>query len=291
MKAHPLLLAALICGRVSAARAQQHEHATFARLDSAAADFVARARTATIRYHDRSAAIADGYHQVGPDLPAMGEHWLNIAFILSDTLDPTHPPVLIYVSSPNGPVLAGLAYTRLLGARDQYPDFPRGRHAWHDHSGFIEDEALPTSHVRHSPNADTARTRLGILHLWTGVKNPAGEWTADNWALPFARAGLRTPRESDGAARALALAADSGRYYLDVFTSVGRLEQGDVERVRAVLVAMGDSVRHIAGAGGELSAEQIEALESAWRGLWPQIGNALSPAEAGRMNELKKLWW
>jgi hypothetical protein len=292
MRALAVLFAALVALAGREAGAQEHVHGCDTCVDSAAASFIARARVATARYRDRSIAIADGYHRVGPELPAMGEHWLNIAFILADTLDAAHPPVLIYVSSPKGPVLAGLAYTRLLGRGDRYPDFPRGLHAWHDHSGFVEDEALPMTHVGHSASADDARTRLGILHLWTEVANPAGEWTADNWALPFVRAGLRRSGESEMAARAVALAVDSGRYYLDVFTSVGRLDSGEVERVGAVLVAAGGEVRKITGPNaGDLGSEKAHSLELLWRGLWPAVARVISGEAAARVEELRTLWW
>src|SRR5690349_18122041 len=227
MSRHRVVALILTALPLTNAHAQAHAHHPMSLSDTgtAAARFVADARASTLRYRDRSVAIADGYRQVGPELPAMGEHWLNIGLVLADSLDVAHPPVLIYVSSPDGPVLAGVAYTRLLGPDDVYPDFPRGLHAWHDHSGFIEDEALPTAHVRHAAVASPPeRTRLGILHLWSGVENPAGMWTADNWALPFARAGLRPARQSDAAARALALAADSGRYVVDVLARVGQLD-------------------------------------------------------------------
>jgi hypothetical protein len=276
------------------ARAQAHAHqpTSVSAADTAATRFVADARAATQRYRDRSVAIADGYRQVGPELPAMGEHWLNIGLVLADTLDVAHPPVLIYVSSPDGPVLAGAAYTRLLGPDDGYPDFPRGLHAWHDHSGFVEDEALPTAHVRHAAVASPERTRLGILHLWMGVENPAGAWTADNWALPFARAGLLPPRRSDAAARALALAADSGRYVADVLARVGLLDSARIASMRAIMdTAAVEAVEIAPLERGKLTTEQLDLLEAIWRGVWPRIESTLPEEAVHRLADVRALWW
>jgi hypothetical protein len=287
------VLAALVClpaGRLFG----QHgtTHMSLAIADTEAARFIAAARAGTARYHDRSIAIADGYREVGPALPAMGEHWLNIALILADTVDAARPPVLIYVSSPAGPVLAGAAYTRLLTQADSYPDFPRGRNAWHDHSGFVDDEALPTHHTsEHGAQGVPNGTRLGILHLWMWERNPAGDWSADNWALPFVRAGAHAPGGADMAARALVLASDSGRYFTDVFSTVGQLDPSEASNLRSVLAAAAMSARSAIGVDGALPAPVVMRLGAIWESLWPRIESVLPPAARARVAELHRLWW
>lgn len=278
------------------AKAHPQGHAHGSAMDSAAARFVAAARAGTVRYRDRLLAIADGYRQVGPELPGMGEHWLNVRLVLADTLDPAHPPVLIYVSSPNGPVLAGAAYTRLLGPGDPYPDFPRGLGAWHDHSGFIEDEALPMAHQhRHAPAPQGVAgtgTRLGMLHLWTGVENPAGAWTPDNWALPFVRAGLSGPLRPNVAGMALALSADSGRYYLDVLSRVGRLDSSEAVSVRTILAAAAADVRLVTSRADDLGSDRdLGRLEQIWRRVGDQVGLAVSAPARSRLEDVSELWW
>lgn len=262
--------------------------------DSTAARFVADARTGTLRYRDRAVAIADGYHKVGPELPSMGEHWLNIGLILADSVDAARPPILIYVQTPDGPVLAGAAYTRLLGPGDEYPDAPVGRQAWHEHSGFLDDEALPMHHGTEGSahqHSVLNGTRLGILHLWMWEANPAGAWVADNWALPFVRAGTRPPERVDAAARALALAADSGRYYLDVLGTVGRLDSAKVEQLRAILSAATAQVRAIPLAPGKKpTPAQLEALRSAWAALWRSIEATVTPESLARVRPLEESW-
>ena len=73
---------------------------------------LAPARRAIARAH---AAIADGFRPVGVEFPAMGEHWVNLARVMADTLDPAMPPVLIYVMVNGKPQLGGVAFTDLLG--------------------------------------------------------------------------------------------------------------------------------------------------------------------------------
>lgn len=287
MKARTFACVAMLLSMSARQLPGQHAmaHMTAASADSEAARFIAAARAGTARYRDRSLAIADGYRQVGPDLPAMGEHWLNIALILADSVDPTRPAVLIYVSSPTGPVLAGVAYTRLLSPADSFPDFPRGLRAWHDHSGFIDDEALPTHHAgQHgAPNG----TRLGILHLWTGERNAAGDWMPDNWALPFVRIGSQAPAASAAAARALVLASDSGRYFLDVLSAVGRLDAREATQLRSVLAAASREARQASGSPGP----DVVRLSKIWESLWPDVENCLTPAARARVGEVRRLWW
>ena len=292
-KGSSLYAGLLAIGLVNVARAQLlGPNDTRATSDSAATRFIAEARAGTAKYRDRAVAIADGYHMVGPDLPSMGEHWLNIALILADTVDAARPPVLIYVASPTGPVLAGAAYTRMLTPVQSYPDFPSGLHAWHDHSGFIDEEALPMSHVGHGMHDAPNGTRLGILHLWMWQDNPEGPWTADNWALPFVRAGLNAPRESGAAARSLALAPDSGRYYLGVFSTIGKLDAREVDQVRMVLATAANRVRDVALVPGrEPEDSQIVQLRSIWESLWPSIASVLRTSTVQRLEGLKSLWW
>src|SRR5262245_48858082 len=100
MNAGTLVAIALALGQPCTAAAQLHtgHDDTRATLDSTAIRFVAEAHAGTSRYHDQAVAIADGYRRVGPELPSMGEHWLNIRFILADSVDAAHPSILIYVS-------------------------------------------------------------------------------------------------------------------------------------------------------------------------------------------------
>ncbi|HET9010242.1 MAG TPA: hypothetical protein VFN38_00440, partial [Gemmatimonadaceae bacterium] len=85
------------------------------------ARFLADARAATSRYDSLQHAIDDGFTRVGTEFPAMGEHWVSFARVLEDTLDARRPSVLIYANTVDGPRLAGVAYSRLIGGRATPP--------------------------------------------------------------------------------------------------------------------------------------------------------------------------
>ena len=58
--------------------------------------FLDAARLATARYRDISRAIADGYRPIGPDTPAMGQHWIQLGLLIGGKVDPhgaRHPRV------------------------------------------------------------------------------------------------------------------------------------------------------------------------------------------------------
>lgn len=145
--------------------------------------FVARVRAATERYQDLSAAIADGFRRMGPDIPSLGEHWVNLARIATGGTTAVQPPVLIYVRVDGAPVLAGVAYTALLGAGDPYPDHPVPSRYWHEHNGNVDEEILPLNHRADARASPPASTRLAVAHAWIWIANPDGLWVADNPAL------------------------------------------------------------------------------------------------------------
>ena len=147
------------------------------------------------------------------------------------------------------------------------------------------------AHAGHSSSQSTAQTRLGIMHLWTGVENPAGPWTADNWALPFIRAGV-PPVKSNDAARALALLADSGRYYLEVLTTVGHLDSTARHEISPLLHSAARTVTVVrTGAQGKLSEADVAELEQLWRTLGDQLWDLSSPEERARLRPLFAAWW
>jgi hypothetical protein len=99
---------------------------------------------------------------------------------------------------------------------------------WHEHNSSIDEESLLPEHGEHqshgqrSDSVTTRGTRLAILHAWVGVPNPAGLFTAENWALPFARIGVSTPTTiPPDAARALSLASGAKDYFSALARSAG----------------------------------------------------------------------
>ena len=270
--------------------------------DSAAeAAFLAAAEAGTIRYRDLAAARADGYRPLGGELPSLGEHWVHNRRALANVLDPAAPSILVYVRVAGEPVLAGVAYTRLLAPAAPLPDFPRGRpNAWHEHNGGVEDEVLPLAH--HGPSSATTndsgvanppanghrggaapRLRIAVMHAWIGVANPAGIWESENWGLPYVRLGLAPDAGPGGLdARVLSLATAKD-YYLRAAAGIGQLDAEETRRVERIL---GDyavrAVRRTPPAdGGRHSmsspAVRAETASLLWDSLWKEISAAVRP--------------
>ena len=107
-----------------------------------ASAFLARARAASERYKDQLVAIADGYRAIGPEAPAMGQHWLHPGLLVAARVDVDHPTILEYATVRGQPVLAGVGYALPLGAEERPPDAPAGRAAWHSHAGGVEEEGV-----------------------------------------------------------------------------------------------------------------------------------------------------
>jgi hypothetical protein len=143
---------------------------------------VAEARAATARFHDRDVAIAENYVKVGPDFPAMGEHWVNGELIMKNVIDPKRPAILTYMDIGGKPTLTGVVYALTLG-RGETPPHVSPSAQWHEHIGTIDEESLLFGHDHH---ADDDQLRLVVMHAWIWEPNPAGPFATDNWALPFA---------------------------------------------------------------------------------------------------------
>ena len=128
-------------------------------------------RDATERFRDAAAAEAEGYGLLfgcvsGPDSGAMGLHYVNLALVGDDTVDATHPEIVIYEPLPNG-------RRRLIGA-----DFLVFKDAWdatHDAPPQLMGQLF---HLFEAPN------RFGLpafytLHVWAWKDNPTGTFV--NW--------------------------------------------------------------------------------------------------------------
>ena len=113
---------------------------------------LAAVRQATDRYHDLSAALADGYVQFyvcteQPGVGTMGQHYVNLSLAGDPAVDPLRPEVLVYAPTRSGELrLVGVEYVtfdtsaqpwvlgqpmlfRAAGNRYGLPDFYE-RHAW-----------------------------------------------------------------------------------------------------------------------------------------------------------------
>jgi hypothetical protein len=280
---------ACVVSRPSSAQ-HQGEHRDFSpgAQDSVAA-FVARARAATERYKDQNAAAADGYRRLGPDFPAMGEHWANGEFVIRGEFDASRPGLLTYARIDGVPTLTGVVYALPLADSEVPPPFPFDRSLWHDHIGTIEDESMLMAHS--APHGATGGLRLAVLHAWIWLENPDGTFVTDNWALPYARLGLRAPDSApSGAARALALVGGAMPYYISLAEKLG--SPSDVERQQIVatlakhqsLIATWWKLRT---PSPKTTADDESTLNGMWNALWSEVERSVSADVASR---LRRIW-
>ena len=249
-------------------------------------DFVAAARIATVRYQSQDSAIADGFHRVGDDFPAMGEHWVNLAQIMADSFAPSKPTVLTYIHVNGAPRLAGVAYTALLGPGEEPPPYAPAEAHWHEHNGSIAEESFLSGHDVHARRGDL---RLAILHAWVWIENPDGVFVTDNWALPFARLNLAPSIHAYDAARVASLATDACAYYRDALNEVLSPTANERLRYEAVLdrfAHTADGVLRSAREKGRLSSDETNQLARLWPALWRALVTAL-PDRAAALRALE----
>ena len=136
-----------------------------------AGELVRQVREATVRFRDPNAAEAEGYHLLfgcvsGPDIGAMGLHYVNMSLVGDGALDASRPEIVIYEPLPNGRL-------RLVGA--DFLVLAADWHAKHAEPPQLEGQLL---HLFESPN------RFGLpafytLHVWAWKDNPTGMFV--NW--------------------------------------------------------------------------------------------------------------
>lgn len=251
--------------------------------DSLAAVFITQAREVASHLGDPRAALAAGYRPVGPEVPAMGRHWILPSLLVSNRIDPAAPPVLEYATIGGAEVLVGVAYAVLLGPGESGPDIPVAHHLWHTHAGDLDDEALADSHAG---SGDSLRDRVAVLHIWVPVENPAGPFVAENWSLPFLRVGLRAPPGAPVAsAKAVALGSGWESYFEAQSRMKGRSDPENELATAALYSAFADSVsRWLRGRTGSdtLGTRDIRWLADLWGRLQARLA-ALVPPHAMRM--------
>lgn len=245
-------------------------------------EFAARARPAAELFRDQTAAIDAGYRRIGMDFPSMGEHWVNTSALYEGRFEVSKPSMLSYGTIEGRPVLLGLVYALLLRPGELPPLVPGGRGVWHDHSGTLSDESALPAH--HGGVSDTSATRLVVLHAWVGVPNPAGLFEADNWALPYARAGVPIPHPvSIGAARALSLLSGAKEYYVALAEAEGATRSA-VLPVLESCASVAAPIAELMRASGNSSPGDVAALEDAWRSALQRIARESGASVAARLN-------
>lgn len=230
------------------------------------ADFVAATRAATSRYQDQRVALQDGYRRIGPDFPSMGEHWLNRTLVMRAEVDPARPPILEYILVNGQPVLAGVAFAKLVyGAAPESP-IPAPPSAWHYHAGSVDEESFIASHAAQANTDSAVGPRIAVLHAWIWTENPAGLFATDNWALPWLRLGMNPPASGakpDSLTLMAALAAGGEHYFSTLVRLQNGLSAEMAERIAAVLQNYSGRLR-----SGDRTAASFGSL-------WPELNHEL----------------
>jgi hypothetical protein len=149
--------------------AQSREQTTDQRNQTGA--LVKVVREATERFKDVAVAEAEGYGLQfgcvsGPDMGAMGMHFVNFPLVADGELDATRPEIVIYEPLPNGRV-------RLIGA-----DYLLLADQWNAKHPGPPELMGQLFHLFESPN------RFGLpafytLHVWAWKDSPTGTFV--NW--------------------------------------------------------------------------------------------------------------
>ena len=233
------------------------------------------------RYEDRKFAIANGYRLVGTDLPSMGEHWLNTRLLIDGVHDLAQPELLTYLKVGGRTVLTGVVYAVPLTQGQTAPAVFGPQAVWHEHNGAIDDEALLPEH--HSAPSAVSGTRVTFVHAWLRVPHPGGVFAAENWAIPFVRAGLPVPQEfPDGAARALGL-LDGGRKFFTALMGVDASASASAALDQCIVIA----TAIVTAARAEtraLTRSELEVLDDAWQRLLQDVTAQSGLETAKRIN-------
>ena len=257
--------------------------------DTAAARFLARVRAATARYRDRDQAVLDGYRPIGGDFPGMGDHWIDVRTLFSGTFTPEQPPILEYVTIDGRPTLIGVAYALPLLAGEMPPTLP-GNVAWHSHVGTVEDESDLLSQAMES-HGSMHGARLAMIHVWAWLPNPGGTFHAENWALPFVRAGLAPPAMDPGAVagRVVSLVSGGDAFYERVFLSVAGATGSDSVAVhRALATARISAAAWVArNRRADADHEVVDELPRVWAVMWETLDASLGSSARARLLPLR----
>ena len=257
--------------------------------DTAAARFLARVRAATARYRERDQAVLDGYRPIGGDFPGMGDHWIDVRTLFSGTFTPEQPPILEYVTIDGRPTLIGVAYALPLLAGEMPPTLP-GNVAWHSHVGTVEDESDLLSQAMES-HGSMHGARLAMIHVWAWLPNPGGTFHAENWALPFVRAGLAPPAMDPGAVagRVVSLVSGGDAFYERVFLSVAGATGSDSVAVhRALATARISAAAWVArNRRADADHEVVDELPRVWAVMWETLDASLGSSARARLLPLR----
>lgn len=154
---------------------------TTATRTAAAEAFVASTRAAILKYRDPSIALRDGYQPVTPLNWPMVE-WVNPTYTRAGrVLDLRRPERLMYISAPQGPMLAGAMFV-MPTTGEPVPNVAGGLAHWHRHRDlcYLRNGTIAGTdgYGRPCPGDSAARPTPPMLHVWI-VSNPEGAFAED----------------------------------------------------------------------------------------------------------------
>jgi hypothetical protein len=251
------------------------------------ADFLAKAIAAAAAYANEEAALLDGFTPIGPELPAMGRHWLNPEFANMGYVDPAKPAFLLFVTINGKTQLGGLGYTLPLQKGEQLPALPEA-HAWHEHTGSIEDEAFALA--SHSAPDDASRFRVVALHIWHAIPSPQGLFSAENWNLPFLRNGLQAPTQFERApARMLALTNGGHVHYAELVRRNTGIDDATAAGVRKIMASYAKQAEQWAAEARTSRSARTDQLSAVYERMWSELIERLPRAQRAKLTGLKDL--
>lgn len=279
---------------------------------------MAAARRSAANLGDTAAVRAAGYIPITesriPDgLPFQGWHWRRVQ--PGDTVPGVglDRPSFIMFAPVNGvPQRIGIAYSAALLLEAPEPPGLGGDAAakWHNHYWCGGVPEVPGGFLVNDKAACEARggtlepRRTAMVHVWTDVANPEGQYGNDNPALPFVAVGLTPPSAHDymhdpvrhRAVRTLGLAlAETYGSRMPVANRVQRetrdttLRDSVVAR-RAAIAALIPALKQAQTAGNRSTYDQVAARAVAeWEALL-ELYKRMAPtpqlqAQVGRAHE------
>ncbi len=278
---------------------------------------LAAARRAVAKLGDTAAVRAAGYvpitEQRIPDgLPFQGWHWRRIQ--PGDTLPDValdRPSFIMFVGVNGVPKRIAVAYSAALLLEAPAPAGLGGDLAakWHNHYWCGGVPEVPGGFLVNDTTACAARggklepRRTAMVHVWTDVANPEGQYGNDNPGLPYVVVGLTPPVAHDlhdpahnRAARALGLAlAETYGARMPVANRVHRETRDTTLRDlvaarRVAIAALIPALKQAQTAGDRSAYEQVAARAVAeWEALL-ELYKRMAPtpqlqAQVGRAHE------
>jgi hypothetical protein len=132
-------------------------------------------------------ASAAGYRQTTNDVPFMGEHWLNMAYVTDGVFDPAKPEGLLFSTIDGEKKLVGVWHLLIPGIGDvsrevEPAGFAGDLDLWHAHLGLciVGLEGASEGETRESCEAKGGRFTADLrwmMHVWVvpeGTENPDG---------------------------------------------------------------------------------------------------------------------